>query len=96
MRQLDADERLGRIAAAFTASSGLCRAHGAQPHDFVALLGVLLLAACLLRRIRSQQPARGRQLTALRRQWQHAAAAVATSHRPHPVVAPQHFRVVLA
>lgn len=106
VRQLSADQRLGRIATALVGASGFSRARGAQPRDFVALLGALLLAACLLRRGRMQQlqqAARVRHLAKLRQQWQHAAAAMAMMpHRsypaaaPHPVLMPQRFRVVLA
>lgn len=100
--RLDADRRLGRIAAVLVSATGFCNMHGAALREFVALTGALLLAACVLRHGRAQQVARLRQqfaAAAQRRHWQHAAAAAAASasHRRLPAaVAAPHFQFVLA
>jgi hypothetical protein len=94
--QLDADRRLGRIAAVLTCATGFCNAHGAQLREFVALTGALLLAACVLRHGRAQQMAQLRRFAAQQQRWQHAAATPAARYQLPASAAAPHFRYVLA
>lgn len=94
--QLDADRRLGRIAAVLTCATGFCNAHGAQLREFVALTGALLLAACVLRHGRAQQMAQLRHFAAQQQRWQHAAAMPASHYQLPASAAAPRFQYVLA
>lgn len=77
--------RLGRIAAALTSASSMRKAYGLEVHVFRRLVGSLLVAACLLLRLRQLRACAARQAVLLRG-WQQAAAVL---QQQYPLAVPR-------